>query len=258
MEKEKIDLILVQGFPANQTLSSGLIKYLEQFFRVHFINLPGFYPNVPPLEKISLDSFTQNLQTRINELNLKSYVLAGISFGFLIANQIAPDCQKYLAIVASQPYLGCQYFKKLPNIFFLWGLKLIIGLKAYRIFWKKKWFKRILEPKMGKFTENVIEETDARTFFETLLLIFTYKKKVVFSKKPYILLMNPNDETLNFEKIYRTFSENIPEKSLCFIPTKVSHFPENPSFEYFQNAFTEKEVNSLFNFLKSVSGKTLS
>ena len=90
----KENLIIVHSFPGNSILLSGLIEYLNDYFEVYFINLPGFAKSVPPLTEISFKGYVQFIEEKIRGFGLASYWLAGISLSvfknlpyILVANE---------------------------------------------------------------------------------------------------------------------------------------------------------------------------
>lgn len=42
------NLVLLHSFPTNSIIFTDLIRYLNNFFVVHFIDLPGFTRSTPP------------------------------------------------------------------------------------------------------------------------------------------------------------------------------------------------------------------
>jgi len=85
----KENLVLVNAFLTNSLVLRGLIDYLGKYFRVHFIDLPGFIRDIPPLSEISLENYASYVRRRIDELDLDSYLLGGISFGFAVVSHLA-------------------------------------------------------------------------------------------------------------------------------------------------------------------------
>src|SRR3989338_8142785 len=79
----KPHLVLVHSFPTNSNILSGLIEFLEQYFTVHFIDLPGFTKQIPPLKKI-LDELKDT--KKIIDIELKQ---TGI------ARQVIEKCKRY-------------------------------------------------------------------------------------------------------------------------------------------------------------------
>lgn len=250
-----LDMIVVQAFPANENLSSGMIKYLGEFFNVHFINLPGFHEKEPRLESITFDSLSAFVEKKIESLGLDEYILAGISFGYLLANSINVDRRKVLALMGFGPYLGYDYLgvsdtKRMFNLFLI---NAILFLRLQNFIWNRWFFrsqlKGFLGGKSGDIVNSIIEETDPTTFFKTAKIALSYDRKPVFHKLPYIVFMNPKDKAIDFDKTFGEFSRNVDEKYLKLIVTKIPHYPESPSYEYFKKNITHNEIESFFNFV---------
>ena len=102
MEKE--NLVLLHSFPTNSILLSGYIEYLSDSFNVYFIDLPGFTKAVPPLERVTFAGYYDFVGRKIKELDLDSYLVEGISFGFAIVNHLNHD-RKCKGIIAIEPFI---------------------------------------------------------------------------------------------------------------------------------------------------------
>ena len=93
----------------------------------------------------------------------------------------------------------------------------------------------------------ILNTIDARTFFETALLILEYKKAPMFHKLPYVLVINPEDKTVNAPYLKRLFKEKI--KKLLVINQKFDHFPKDMSAKHFAKELPEKTVKNAIAFL---------
>lgn len=263
-QSQKINLILIQAFPANETLSAGIIQYLNNYFNVYFVNLPGFHPNAPAINNVRLEYFVEHVEAKIKQLGLEKYILAGISLGFLVANSITIDKKHCVAILASGPYLGYEYlnFSKLKRLSRMIMLNFILHSGCETKLWNAKFFKSILSNFLGKKSKEIIkviiDEVDPKSFFSVGLELLKYDKLPQFQNIPYILLINPKDSVINFEKTLYAFWQGVETDQLRVIFTKASHYPEDPSYEYFQSTFTNNEIESLFNFVQYISNNQLS
>lgn len=76
----KNNLVLVHSFPTNSTLLNGFTEFLEDFFNVYFIDLPGFNIDVSPMKDISFDNYSKFVENKIKQLQLDNYFLGGVSF----------------------------------------------------------------------------------------------------------------------------------------------------------------------------------
>ena len=105
-------MLLIHSFPTNSIIIAGLKDYLDDYFETELIDLPGFNSNFQPNKKISLDYYSNYLENYIKENDIKNYWLGGVSFGFLVANNVkhVNGCQGLFAI---EPFINNQYFKKI-------------------------------------------------------------------------------------------------------------------------------------------------
>ena len=144
---QKQNLIIIHSFPSNSIILKGFYDFLSDFFNVYPIDLPGFTSDEKPLAKINFQGYRQHVEKEIAHLNLKSYFLGGISFGFAIANacQVDDQCKGFLAIA---PYLNNDYI--VPNksgfavmkrlLFFLSRLRLYKPIYHTKYFWNIQHF----------------------------------------------------------------------------------------------------------------------
>lgn len=250
---EKENLIVVQPFAANHIILKDLIKFLNEYFTVYFIDLPGFIKTIPPLSKISFESYSKFVQGKIEELDLKEYWIAGISLGFEVVNITKLD-SKCKGIIAIEPYinsasLSSNFKRKVKYLIFLNNL--VCYLKLYNLVWNSRLFRKNFH-KFSELPKDVIdiifEQVDPKTFFETTRLIFKNKKNASFHHLPYALLVNKCDGIISYDYLIRTFKKN-PEKELVLDDIKISHCPSDLSKEYFEKSFPQKDRQKLLDFI---------
>jgi len=70
------NLILVNSYPTNHETLKGLVEYMNQFFKVHFIDLPGFHPDTPPVKENQLRQLHKILRERNKKTQLEK-ILSG-------------------------------------------------------------------------------------------------------------------------------------------------------------------------------------
>lgn len=99
----KENLVIVHSFPTNSIVLHNLTAYIEEYYKVYFIDLLGFTLN-SPLEEINIRNYSHALDEKIGELGIKNYIIAGISFGFWVASEAELKGAK--AIIAVEPYIG--------------------------------------------------------------------------------------------------------------------------------------------------------
>lgn len=248
MQKE--NLILVNSFGTNSIILHGLIDYLDKFFNVYFINLPGFITTERRLEKITFSNYSKFLENKIKSLELDHFIIGGISFGFLIVNN-TPLSNNCKGIIAIEPYINSKSlaFKKLKIILLIIAIKIISILRLQNLIWKSRLFKICL--KKLKVASNMISlmlaEVDPIAFFKTAELILINKDKINFSSKPYVLLMNKHDETVSYNYLTSIFTKLA--KQLLIIEAKFEHYPSTITKQYFEKMVPESQIRRIYNFL---------
>jgi pimeloyl-ACP methyl ester carboxylesterase len=249
MEKE--NLVLIHSFPTNSILLSGLIEYLNDYFNVYFIDLPGFTKAVPPLPRIDFEGYYNYTENKIREFNLNSYVAGGISFGFWVINHIHHD-SRCKGIVAIEPYLGPKSLKMglLKGALYTLFIKSVCAFNLSSPVWHsqvmKTYLPRIRHYPPGAF-DVMLDQIDARTFFETANLLFGDVGPYHFHDLPYVLLANKDDTTVNYEYLYRAFTENV--ERLCIINTVIEHYPKETTKAYFRGQVPEEDVKKILNHI---------
>jgi pimeloyl-ACP methyl ester carboxylesterase len=246
------NLIMVNAFYSNSVILRGLIDFLGDHFNVHFIDLPGFCLDSPPLVEISLENFAAFVLRRIDELGLEHFIIGGISFGFLVANSLPLD-ERCKAVLAIAPYIDKQSLN-------LGDLK----RKSYRVVtefasatglarraWKTRaarrfahWYSRYPSNRV----DLILDHMDAQTFFETGRLILKNHHRCRFHDLPYVLIANPNDKTICYDYIVRRFRENADR--LLVVETAIDHYPEEISKRYFQERFGAGDLDRVSAFVR--------
>jgi pimeloyl-ACP methyl ester carboxylesterase len=242
-------LILVHSFPTNSILLRGLTEFLEDLFVVHFVDLPGFTANVPPLTEVTFENYARFLEERIETLELNTYLLGGVSFGFLVVNMARVD-HRCRAILAMEPFLNVHGLRLTAlQRFLLRSLtKTVVALGASNLLWKSQWFRNRLGRKGPKERMEVLfSEIDARTFFKTATLILSRTAEVRFQDRPYVLLINPDDRTVGHEYVTQAFEREA--RCLLVIETTVEHYPRYLTKEYFLDRISAAQINSIREFL---------
>lgn len=249
MKKE--NLVVVHSFPTNSILLGGLIEYLNDYFNVYFIDLPGFTREVPPLSEISFEAYSQFVEGKMGEFGLDSYLVGGISFGFTIVNNIQHD-NKCRGMIAMEPYIGPGSLRMgfLKSVFYNTFVKSVVSLNLSSKVWENKLFREYL-PKLRHYPQDSVDiifnQIDARTFFETANLIISNKDHSRFQDFPHILIANKDDRTVDYNYILKTFTENV--ERLLVINTTIDHYPKEPTKAYFKEKIPEEDVKRIFDFI---------
>jgi pimeloyl-ACP methyl ester carboxylesterase len=249
----KPNLILIHSFPTNSILLKGLIQYLDDYFKVYFIDLPGFITKVPPLEKITVDGYSNYVEEKIKELDLDKYYLGGISFGFLIINHAKID-RRCKGIFAIEPFTGIKSLRTTSLWRFEYGLLLdiIYHLNLARKIWNSKIF-RYLYPKyffVGHskvVTDIILNEIDGKTFLDTARLLLKNNENCHFHNLPYALIVNKDDVRVKYVYLSKLFRDNI--KRLLIVDTTIEHYPKRSLLKsYFTTKFPQDEVKEVIEF----------
>lgn len=246
----KSNLVLVHSFPTNSILLKGLIEYLSDHFTVYFVDLPGFTNEVPPLKRVSIDSYASFLSSKISNLNLSEYFLGGISFGFLVVNYLppTPECK---GILAMEPFLGNSSIRMnwFNRYIVLVVIFVILFFRAESLIWRSRWLrKRISSDGTSEALDLVIKEVDPKTFFSTALLLLNWNKSVVFHDIRYVLSINLNDSTIDAEHVMNIFKKGTV--NLLISSNSVEHYPKTITKEYFASHIPLHEVGRIKQFLE--------
>jgi len=250
---EKENLVLVHSFPTNSILLAGLVEYLNDFFKVHFIDLPGFKKEIDPLPHISLGNYSRFVEDRIQQFGLSSYVAGGASFGFLVVNNARHNRRTCKGIIGIMPFWGAKSLKMAPakRVIYTALIEIVCLLRV----WKPVWGSRLLReylPKIRGYPPNTIDvmmdEIDGRTFFETARLLLRDTGDHEFLDLPYVLLANEHDRTVDFELLVNAFTKNV-EDLLVISIEGIDHYPQDLSKEYFQEKVPQEVIQQVVKFL---------
>jgi pimeloyl-ACP methyl ester carboxylesterase len=252
MKDGRENLVLVNSFYTNSAILQGLIDFLNDTFNVYFIDLPGFSADIPPLDDINVESFAHYVRRRIDGFGLDHFVLGGISFGFLVANRVPLNggCR---GIVGITPYLDRRSLKLRPVK--RHGYRLVTGFfsttRLSRRIWKTRAvrrFARYYSRYPSSRVDLILEHMDGQTFFETGRMILSGRHACPFHDLPYVLIVNRDDTTIDFEYTTRRFRDNAA--NLLIVETKIDHYPQEISKEYFRERIGCDEIDRIAAFLR--------
>jgi len=252
---KKDNLILIPGFSSNRYVLKGLLEVMSQYLNVHFIELPGFVSDVSPLSEITLSNFAVYVQKEIEKLDLDEYLIGGISLGFTILSDLELD-QRCKGVLALEPHfnkrsLNLNWFQK--NLY-LATFRTICFFKLYNLLWKTRLFKTLF----AKFTglpddiiKIILDQNDPRTFFATAKMGFQIKKMPQFFDLPYVLIMNKEDEMVDYSYVSRQLKDNV--RDFLFIEVQEKHFPPDLSKEYIEKKFPKEKIQKILEFFNNDS-----
>jgi hypothetical protein len=237
-------------------LLRGLTDYLDDFFRVHFINLPGFTKGVSPLKEISLEGYCGFVETRIEELALDDYIAAGVSFGFMVVNGIQhkESCQGILGIL---PYMGPSSLRQngLKRRYYRMVVKAVCQFGVWDAMWRSRMVRRYFSRTKEYSPEvlsTILDQIDPRTFFETALLLLSDDREQVFQKRPYVLLPSKSDETIDYECIHRLAANG--GDHVLVMDLDVEHYPPDLSRAFFESRIPGQTIETMKRFFATRRG----
>ncbi|MBN1272950.1 MAG: hypothetical protein JXB26_11840 [Candidatus Aminicenantes bacterium] len=254
MNESKENLVLINAFYTNSIILNDFLEYLNDHFNLYFIDLPGFISNVPALSEVSLESYCAYVENEVNKLNLDHFIMGGISFGFLIANRISlnGNCK---GIVAITPYLNAEslnlhpFRKKCYSIF----VNMADSFKHTERLWNARttrklayWYSSYPRDRV----DVILDEMDPKTFFKTGKLILNGNEEFMVQNLPYVLIANPEDTTIKYEYLLKTFQDNVSNLLIC--NTNIEHFPQTICKEYFAERFSLSQIKEIKSFLNNI------
>ncbi|HUU38124.1 MAG TPA: alpha/beta hydrolase family protein [Candidatus Desulfaltia sp.] len=248
--RQKENLVLVNAFLTNSLVLRGLIDYLGRFFRVHFIDLPGFIRDVPPLSEVSLENYADYVRRRLDDLGLDSYLLGGISFGFAVISHLRPD-ERCRGVVAITPYLSARWLNlglvKRSSYAFLVRMALAFDLPTK--VWNHRFFHRVFHwysDYPAERIDTLLSQMEGRTFFETARIILSHRRPCRFHERPYVLILSHADRTVKNDPLLKFFEENV--ERLKVVRVGFDHYPLEVTEDYFQSRFPQEDIRQIIGF----------
>lgn len=250
-----MNLILIQAFPANETLSKGVIEYFEYIgFKVYFINLPGFHNDSALDTSINSDILSEYIQIQIRNLNLDKYILGGLSYGsYLILNLIKLD-QSCKAVLFLEPFLGIDSINisKSKTIILKIFTKIVIQLKLYNAIFKSriaiKYANKTNGKEIASFGEILTKEVNPKSFFMNLEYILSATLPISHVNVPRLVGMNyQNNRILKTELIDKFFRAN-QNKDTLFLDVPISHSASE--VEYYKKVIPYETAKRMVSFCR--------
>jgi pimeloyl-ACP methyl ester carboxylesterase len=248
--EQKENLVLVNAFLTNSLVLKGLTDYLSNFFRVHFIDLPGFVRDIPPLSEVSLDNYAEYVRGRIGGLDLEAYLLGGISFGFAVISHLPPD-QRCRGIVAITPYLDSRWLNLGPIKKSTYGflVRLALAFDLSTKVWNHRLFHRVFHwysDYPADRVDTLLGQMEGRTFFETARIILNHRSACRFHKQPHVLILSQADRTIKNDPLLKVFQDNI--ERLEVVHVGFDHYPPEITQDYFKSRFPQKDIFKIIGF----------
>jgi len=248
--RSKDNLVLVNAFLTNSLVLQGLIDYLGRYVRVHFIDLPGFISHVPPLDEVTLENYAAYVRSRIDDLNLDSYLLGGISFGFAVISHLEHD-KRCKGVVAITPYLSSRWLNLglMKKSTYSILVHLTLAFEMHSRIWNHRLFHRVFHwysDYPSDRIETLLNEMEGRTFFETARIILTHRKPCRFQNLPHVLILSHSDKTIKNGPLLDFFEKNIDR--LKVVRADIDHYPPEVSEDYFQARLSQEDMQDIIVF----------
>lgn len=96
----------------------------------------------------------------------------------------------------------------------------------------------------------ILQEIDPKTFVDTGLMILNDVPQVTYHPVPHLLIMNPHDQTLDYEHTLANFRSRVPR--LAVLDTDLPHFPPDLSYDYLAQKLPADQIHTAINKLKSL------
>lgn len=251
-KNKKPNLVFLPSYLANNILLSGLIERLGEYFTVYPIELPGFHPEVLPLETISAENMIKFAKEKISELGIEEFWFAGVSFGFFLANNIDDSrCKGYIAF---EPYINKHYlsFGEDKVHFYDRAITFIEQHHLDPLIWNTNFLMYSPGSVIPRATaKRIIETNDRKTCLELGRFLLENEKELIFKEKPYALIINENDDTVDGKKIIDLFKKKINQ--FILIPTYEHHFPKDMSKESFEAILSKQSMDVLLDFVTKIN-----
>ena len=256
----KENLVLVNAFLTNSLVLRGLIDYLSNFFHVHFIDLPGFVRDIPPLPEVTLENYAVYVERQIDSLDLDSYLLGGISFGFAVISHLNPG-ERCKGVVAITPFLDsrCLNLGLLKKSTYSLLVRLTLAFDLPSKIWNHRLFHRVFHwysDYPADRIETLLKQMEGRTFFETARIILTHRQPCRFQDLPHVLILSHSDRTIKNGPMLELFEEKIDR--LKVVRAGIEHYPLEVSQDYFQSRFAREDIHDIIVFFGGQSPASFS
>ena len=249
-ERPKENLVLVNAFLTNSIVLRGLIDYLDNYVNVHFVDLPGFARSVPPLSEVSLENYAAYVQSRIDSLELDSYILGGISFGYAVISHMCPGdaCKGVLAIA---PFLNSRWLNLglMKKSTYSVLVRLTLALDLPKKIWNHRFFHRVFHWYSDYPPDRIdalLDHMEGRTFFETARIILTHRQPCQFQDLPHVLILSQSDRTIKNGPLLELFKQKVDR--LKVVHAGFDHYPLEVSEDYFQTRFPREDIQDIIRF----------
>lgn len=220
------------------------------------MELPGLHPDHRPFKKQNLLSYVdyadKQLRQYIKNKAIENYVLCGLSFGYLVANQMPYD-KKCLGVVALLPYLGRKSLGISKKEF--WELYIGTRILSFRPFaqrfWETKYLHARLSQRMSQHQLQICKrDFDPVTYFALGNYLMRIKEVSIRKDYKQVLILSTKDEMLKWKYIENRFRSEVLD--LQVYKVKLSHYPKFMTKEEVEKELSPGLLDKIAKFLPNV------
>ena len=249
----KINIIFISSFPTNNEILHGLFDFLNDYFNVISIEIPGFSKNLAPLAKPSFKNVTSYIQNQISNQKIDSYWLGCASMSYFICKELIKDIEinkKCKGILAFAPYINSNFLsKEKRRKFNLIIFNTILFFRLHHSILRTKLFKKFLLK--NQYPKNIVEYMikymDTKTLFLLAKEVLTCKVKLEKLDKPHVVLVNEKDDFIDTNKTISEYRKKI--KNILILKFQGKHCPEDASKKYFEYLLSKKDMKKIMGFI---------
>jgi esterase/lipase len=245
----KNSFILIPSFSTNSLILKGLISRLSDYFKVYPLDYSGYRSNTPPLNDYSIQNVVEKLEKDIENLNLNSYVIGGVSMGYLFTNKIKAN-KKCNGIVAMFPLVSDKTIniKPIKKSAFQIGLNVVRLSKIYDLIWRSKHFKKIFINKYfpKDISKIMSDEINPRSFFEITNLILNKKYEIQINTTPHVIIINDYDYAIKSSITMSILESKIPNKMI--IKSDMPHNPNSLDKKVFDKYLDDTKMKNIVKY----------
>ena len=192
---------------------------------------------------VNINNYSEYLRVKIQELWLSGKFWAGwILFWATVVNWISELPSNCVWILDIEPFAWHESLKisdkekketkRLASIVnYLWSKSKFI----YELVWRKKIRADLVKIAWETLANIILDQIEPRTFFKVWqMLLELPAEQLKFNKMlPHVLIVNPEDDTLDAKVVQRVYKERIWDL-MWTVFTQVAHYPKWLTTEYFE------------------------
>lgn len=239
-------LILLHAYLSCANSFRGVIEYLATNYTVYAPDLPGFGLSDELPGKPNFDESSSIIAEWIKREGLKNFTLVGISLGGVIATNLVSKIDSLVRqYILIEPFYGYQTLLFPPKIM------LVIRTMSFlfnclprsvgNLIWSSDKLLLLTDKVLNPFNHyevnkrsnihklDILHSARYQTFWHTLELILRLNldKFDCVSLKPAVLLMSPQDDSLDFQMTLVGYQRIFPKLTSASLDL-IQHYPTEP------------------------------